>query len=57
MFREKKCEVSTVEGYRSMISNTLKFKSGINIGFDPIISELIKSFEMQRPVQSSLAPK
>ena len=40
-----------------MISNTLKFKSGTNIGSDPIISELIKAFEIQRPVQRSLAPK
>ena len=57
MSREKKYQVSTVKGYRSMISNTLKFKSGINMGSDPIISELIKSFEIQRPVQKSLAPK
>lgn len=56
-FEEKKCQVSTIKGYRSMISNTLKFKSGKNIGSDPIISELIKSFEFQRPVQRSLFPK
>ena len=43
--------------YRSVISNTLKFKSGANIGSDPVISELTKSFEIQRPVQRSLAPK
>ena len=40
-----------------MISNTFKFKSGVNIGSDLIISELIKSFEIQRRVQRSLAPK
>ena len=57
MFQEKKCQVSTVKGYRSTISNTLKFKSGQNIGSDPIISELIKYMELQRPVQRSLAPK
>ena len=27
--------------------NTLKFKSGINIGSDPIIFQLIKLFEIQ----------
>ena len=37
MFEAKKCEASTIKGYRSMISNTLKFKSGINIGSDPFI--------------------
>ena len=47
MFREKKCQVSTIKGYRSMISYTLKFKSGVNIRSDPIIYELIKSFEDQ----------
>ena len=57
MFQEKKCQVSTVKGYRSTISNTLKFKSGQNIGSDPIVSELIKYMELQRPVQRSLAPK
>ena len=37
-----------------MISNTFMFKSGNNItGSDPIISELFKAFEIQRPV----APK
>ena len=36
-----------------MISNTLKFKSGTNIASDPIISGIIKAFEIQRPVQRS----
>ena len=40
-----------------MISNTLRFKSGVNVGSDPIISELMKAFELQRPVQRSLLPK
>ena len=59
MFEKKKCpfEVSTIKCYRSMIANTLKFKSGTNLGSDPIISELIKAFEIQRTVQRSLAPK
>ncbi|MEW8547328.1 MAG: hypothetical protein AB2693_27790 [Candidatus Thiodiazotropha sp.] len=57
LFRSKKCQVSTIKGYRSTISNTLKFRSGQNIGFDPIISDLIKSMELQRPVHRSLAPK
>ena len=54
LFRDKKCQVSTIKGYRSTISNTLKFKSGYDIGSHPIISELIKT---QRPVERSLAPK
>ena len=40
-----------------MISNTLKFKTGNRIGSNPVLSELIRSFELQRPVQRSLTPK
>ena len=40
-----------------MISNTLKFKTGNRIGSNPVLSDLIRSFELQRPVQRSLLPK
>ena len=40
-----------------MISNTLKFKTGNRVGSNPVLSELIRSFELQRPVQRSLTPK
>ena len=40
-----------------MISNTLKFKTGNRVGYIPVLSELIRSFELQRPVQTSLMPK
>ena len=40
-----------------MISNTLKFKTGNRIGSNPVLSELIRSFELQRPVQRYLTPK
>ena len=40
-----------------MISNTLKFQTGNRIGSNPFLSELIRSFELQRPVQRSLTPK
>ena len=39
-----------------MISNTL-FKTGNRIGSNPVLSELIRSFELQRPVQRSLTQK
>ena len=57
LFSEKKCQISTIKGYRSMISNTLKFKTGNRIGSNPVLSELIRSFELQRLVQRSLTPK
>ena len=57
LFSVKKCQVSTIKGYRSTISNTLKFKTGYDFGSHPVLSELIKSFAIQRPVDRSLAPK
>ena len=56
-FLRKKHQISTIKGYRSMISNTLKFKTGNRIGSNPVVSELITSFKLQRPVQRSLTPK
>ena len=40
-----------------MISNTLKFKTGNRRGSNPVLSELIRCFELQHPVQRSLTPK
>ena len=57
LFNEKKCQVSTIRGYRSMISNTLKFSAGFDIGSHPVLSDLITSFQLQRPISRSLAPK
>ena len=37
-----------------MIPSTLKFKTGYIIGSNPVLSELIRSFELQHPVQRSL---
>ena len=57
LFSEKKFQISTIKGYRSIISNTLKFKTGNRVSSNPILSELIRSFELQCPVQRSLTPK
>ena len=57
LFSVKKCQVSTIKGYRSTISNTLKYKTGYDFWSHPVLSELIKSFAIQRPVDRSLAPK
>ena len=58
LFNVKKNQVSTIKGYRSTISNKLKFKNtGYDFGSHPVLSELIKSFQRQRPVDRPLAPK
>ena len=53
LFNEKKCQVSTIRGYRSMISNTLKFSAGFDIGSHPVLSDLIISFQLQTNFQVS----
>ena len=45
-FSEEKYQISTIKGYRSMIPNTLKFKTGNRIGSNPVLSELRRSFEL-----------
>ena len=57
LFSVKKCQVSTIRGCRSTISNTLKYRTGYDFGSHPVLSELIKSFAKQRPVDRSLALK
>ena len=57
LFSVKKCQVSTIKGYRSTISDTLKYKTGYDFGSHPVLSELIKPFAIKRPVDRSLAPK
>ena len=56
-FLRKKYQISTIKGNRSMISNTLEYNTGNRIGSNPVLSELIRSFELQCPVQRSLTPK
>ena len=58
LFHDLNLSVSTIKGYRAMLSNTLKMVKGApSPGSDPVISELIRSFELARPVSRSLAPK
>ena len=47
LFSEKEYQISTIKGYRAMISNTLKFKTGNRIGSNPVLSELIKKGSCQ----------
>ena len=57
LFESKKLAVSTIKGYRAMLSNTLKFRGMKNIGTDPHLADLVRSFELSRPVCRSLTPK
>ena len=57
LFDKRKLSVSTIKGYRSMISHTLSFRHQNTIGSDSSLSELIRAFELKRPVARSLTPK
>ena len=58
LFQDQNLSVSTIKGYRAMLSNTLKMTSlGTSLSSHPVIAELIRSFELSRPVSRSLSPK
>ena len=57
LFVDQKLAASTIKGYRAMLSNTLRFRGMKTIGSDPILSELIRSFELARPVSRNLTPR
>ena len=56
LFEEGKLKVSTIEGYKSAISSTLKVR-GVNLGTDPFLCGLVNSFYTDRPVERNLAPR
>ena len=49
--------VNTIKGYRSALSKPLKLHNDINISEDIIISDLIASFEHERPPGKNVFPK
>jgi integrase len=53
---EKKLAVSTIEGYRTAISHTLKAVSDVDIGRDPHISSLLANFAREKTPRSSAPP-
>ena len=57
LFDVKKLSLSSIKGYRSMLSQTLAFHKSSKVCSDPAISELIRAMELKRPVTRSLAPK
>ena len=57
LFDTKNLSLSSIKGYRSMISHTLAFHKASKACSDPAISELIRALELKRPVSRSLTPK
>ena len=49
-------QINTIMGYRSAVSSALGQFSGFSVGSHPIITKLIASFKIQRPVSRSYFP-
>ena len=56
LFEEKKLAPVSVKGYRSAISSTLKHLSLVDFSSDPVLSDIIKSMELEKPVVSKVVP-
>lgn len=54
---DKNFSPSTVKGYRSAISTTLKQISKVDFANESILSDLVRSFELERPRTRSYLPK
>ena len=55
LFSEQKVEYSTIAGYRSMLSGALSH-TGLDIGHDKDLSDLMLSFRHARPPRSKIFP-
>ena len=53
----KKLSVSCIKGYRAALSSVFKFSEGLNIGSNPVISDLISAFEKEVPRRRFVPPK
>ena len=56
LFEEKKLAPVSVLGYRSAISSTLKHLFSVDFSSDPVLSDIIKSMELEKPVVSKVVP-
>lgn len=57
LFEVKKLTPVAIKGYRSAIATTLKHFSDINYSIQPVISNVIRSLELEKPKVSSPVPK
>ena len=48
-FEERKLCPGTIEGYRSAIAGALRHSTGVDLGKDPRLTSLIRSFFRERP--------
>jgi len=56
LFDKKDMMPSTIEGYRTAIAGALKHQTGINLGKDPILTDLLSWMHRRRPKSSKVIP-
>ncbi|MEW8546512.1 MAG: hypothetical protein AB2693_23605, partial [Candidatus Thiodiazotropha sp.] len=56
LFEEKKLSPVSVKGYRSAISSTLKHFSSVDFSSDPVLSDIVRSMELEKPSHTRVVP-
>ena len=56
LFEGKKLSPASVKGYRSAISSTLKHFSSVDFSSDPVLADIIRSMELEKPIVSRVVP-
>ena len=57
LFSTRKLAPSTIKGYRSAISTVFRLQGGWNPGTDPILSLLLRAFDIERPRSPKVIPQ
>lgn len=57
LFSTRKLASSTIKGYRSAISTVFRLQGGWNPGTDPILSSLLRAFDIERPKSPKIVPQ
>jgi len=57
LFDEKQMMPATIEGYRTAIAGALKHQSGVNLGKDQTLTDLLAWMHRQRPRASRMVPQ
>ena len=56
LFEEKKLLPSSIKGYRSAIASTLKHFTSVDFSSHPVLSDVIRSMDLEKPAVSRVVP-
>lgn len=57
LFSTRKLASSTIKGYRSAISTVFRLQGGWNPGTDPILTSLLRAFDIELPKSPKIVPQ